>query len=190
MHWVAYVFGGFLVLTGLRVARKREHGSALGESKVLLLLQRRLPVTPDFDGARFWTRVDGRRMATPLAAALLAIAVFDVLFAVDSIPAVLAITTEPFIVFAANAFALLGLRSLFFLVIGSLTRIRYLNAGLGAILVLVGTKMLIADWWKVPIWVSLPAIVGILAVTVLLSLRATPPARRPAPRPLAPEGGR
>jgi tellurite resistance protein TerC len=103
---------------------------------------------------------------------------------------VLAITTEPFIVFAANAFALLGLRSLFFLVIGSLTRIRYLNAGLGAILVLVGTKMLIADWWKMPIWVSLPAIIGILAVTVLVSLRVGPPTRRPAPRPLAPEGGR
>jgi len=158
----------------------------LDRNPVLRLLRRFVPVANEFEGTRLLTRIGGRRAATPLAVAFLLVAVFDLVFAVDSIPAILAITTEPFIVFAANAFALLGLRSLFFLVTGSMARIRFLNAGLGAILVLVGTKMLIADWWKMPVWLSLPAILSILALTVLASVLAG--GRRGGPLTPAREG--
>jgi tellurite resistance protein TerC len=171
--WVAYVFGAFLVATGVKVARHTDRKIDPARNPVLRLLRRLMPVTTEFEGTRMLTRVGGRRAATPLAAAFLLVAVFDLVFAVDSIPAILAITTEPFVVFAANAFALLGLRSLFFLVTGSMARVRYLNAGLGAILVFVGAKMLVADWWKVPVWISLPVILSILGVTVLASALAT-----------------
>lgn len=167
--WVAYLFGAFLVVTGIKVARHADRKIELERNPVLRLLRRFVPVTNEFEGTRLLTRVGGHRAATPLAVAFLLVAVFDLVFAVDSIPAILAITTEPFVVFAANAFALLGLRSLFFLVTGSMARVRFLNAGLGAILVLVGTKMLIADWWKMPVWLSLPAILSILALTVVAS---------------------
>ena len=167
--WVAYLFGAFLVLTGLKVMRHTERTIQPERNPVLRLLRRFFPLTAEYHGTRFFVRRNARRYATPLAAAFLLVAVFDLVFAVDSIPAILAITTEPFVVFAANAFALLGLRSLFFLVTGAMGRLRFLNAGLGTILVFVGAKMLIADWWKVPVWVSLPVIVGILALTVLAS---------------------
>ena len=170
--WIAYVFGAFLVATGIKVARHAERKIDPERNPVLRLLRRAMPVTTEFEGARLLTRVGGRRAATPLAAAFVLVAVFDLVFAVDSIPAILAITTEPFVVFAANAFALLGLRSLFFLVTGSMAHIRYLNAGLGTILVFVGAKMLVADWWKVPVWISLPVIVGILGLTALASVLA------------------
>lgn len=170
--WVAYLFGVFLVATGIKVARHAERKIELDRNPVLRLLRRFVPVASEFESTRLLTRVGGRRAATPLAVAFLLVAVFDLVFAVDSIPAILAITTEPFIVFAANAFALLGLRSLFFLVTGSMAHVRFLNAGLGAILVLVGTKMLIADWWKMPVWLALSAIVSILALTVLASVLA------------------
>jgi tellurite resistance protein TerC len=168
--WIAYVFGAFLVVTGIKVARHAERKIDPERNPVLRLMRRLVPVTNDFEGTRLLTRVRGRRAATPLAAAFVLVAVFDLVFAIDSIPAILAITTEPFVVFAANAFALLGLRSLFFLVTGSMARIRYLNAGLGTILVFVGVKMLVADWWKVPVWISLPVIVGTLGLTALASV--------------------
>jgi tellurite resistance protein TerC len=170
--WVAYLFGALLVATGIKVIRHAERKVEPERNPVLRLLRRAMPVTNEFEGTRLFTRVGGRRAATPLAAAFLLVAVFDLVFAVDSIPAILAITTEPFVVFAANAFALLGLRSLFFLVTGTMARIRFLNAGLGAILVFVGVKMLIADWWKMPVWISLPVILGILGVTALASALA------------------
>jgi tellurite resistance protein TerC len=170
--WVAYVFGLFLVATGIKVARHADRKIEPERNPVLRLLRRVMPVTSAFEGPRLLTRVDGRRAATPLAAAFLLVAVFDLVFAVDSIPAILAITTEPFVVFAANAFALLGLRSLFFLVTGSMARVRFLNVGLGAVLVLVGTKLFVSEWWKVPVWVSLPAILGILGLTALASALA------------------
>ena len=170
--WVAYLFGAFLVVTGLKVARHTDRKIDPERNPVLRLLRRAMPVTTEFEGARFLTRVGASRAATPLAAAFVLVAAFDLVFAVDSIPAILAITTEPFVVFAANAFALLGLRSLFFLVTGSMARVRYLNAGLGAILVFVGAKMLVADWWKVPVWISLPVIIAILGLTVVVSALA------------------
>ena len=164
--WVAYLFGAFLVATGIRVARHATIEIHPERNPALRLLRRLVPVTTDFRGTRMLVRDGGRRVATPLLAAFVVVAAFDLVFAVDSIPAILAITTEPFVVFAANAFALLGLRSLYFLVSGALGRLPSLNVGLGLVLAFVGVKMLVADGWKVPIWVSLPVILGLLGGTV------------------------
>ena len=182
--WTAYVFGAFLVATGIRVARHATIEIHPERNPVVRLVRRAVPVTDDYRGARLLVREHGRRVATPLLVALLVVATFDVVFAVDSIPAILAITTEPFIVFAANAFALLGLRSLFFLVGGAMSRLPSLNVGLGLVLAFVGTKMLVADWWKVPIWVSLPIIVALIAAPVLAgrARRPDPGVVPPAPR--------
>jgi tellurite resistance protein TerC len=180
--WVAYLFGLFLVVTGIKVARHTSIEIHPERNPALRLLRRLVPVTQDYRGTRLLVRENGRRAATPLFAAFVLVASFDLVFAVDSIPAILAITTEPFIVFAANAFALLGLRSLFFLVSGAMQRLPSLNVGLGLVLAFVGVKMLVAEWWKVPIWVSLPVILGLLGGTALVSfLRGR---RRPRP-PLA-----
>ena len=188
--WVAYVFGAFLVVTGVRVARHTALEIHPERNAALRLVRRFVPLTADYRGTRLLVREGGRRAATPLLAAFLVVATFDVVFAVDSIPAILAITTEPFVVFAANAFALLGLRSLFFLVGGAMQRLPSLNVGLGLVLAFVGVKMFVAEWWKVPIWVSLPAIVGLLAAPVAaatfrrrwrrMSLRAGTPEGRAA----------
>ena len=188
--WVAYVFGAFLVVTGVRVARHTALEIHPERNAALRLVRRFVPLTADYRGTRLLVREGGRRAATPLLAAFLVVATFDVVFAVDSIPAILAITTEPFVVFAANAFALLGLRSLFFLVGGAMQRLPSLNVGLGLVLAFVGVKMFVAEWWKVPIWVSLPAIVGLLAAPVAaatfrrrwrrMSLRAGAPEGRAA----------
>jgi tellurite resistance protein TerC len=186
--WVAYLFGLFLVATGIKVARHTALEIRPERNPVLRLLRRLLPVTTEYRGTRLLVREGGRRAATPLLAAFLLVASFDLVFAVDSIPAILAITTEPFIVFAANAFALLGLRSLFFLVSGAMQRLPSLNVGLGLVLAFVGAKMLVADWWKVPIWVSLPVIVGLLGGSALLSLLRARRGRRRAV--MATEGSR
>jgi tellurite resistance protein TerC len=161
--WVAYVFGGFLVLTGIRVARHSVAEIHPERNPVLRLLRRLTRVTEEFHGARLVVRGAGGRAVTPLFAAFVVMATFDVVFAIDSVPAILAITTDVFVVFAANAFALLGLRSLFFLVGGAMARLPSLNVGLGLVLAFVGVKMIVADWWKVPVWISLPAILALLA---------------------------
>jgi tellurite resistance protein TerC len=180
--WVAYLFGLFLVVTGIKVARHTSIEIHPERNPALRLLRRIMPVTEDYRGTRLVVRENGRRAATPLFAAFVLVASFDLVFAVDSIPAILAITTEPFIVFAANAFALLGLRSLFFLVSGAMQRLPSLNVGLGLVLAFVGVKMLVAEWWKIPIWVSLPVILGLLGGSALFSyLRARRQPRPPAP---------
>ena len=167
--WIAYLFGVFLVVTGIRVARHSAIEIHPERNPALRLIRRLLPLTSDYRGTRFLVREGGRRAATPLLAAFVVVAAFDVVFAVDSIPAILAITPEPFVVFTANAFALLGLRSLFFLVGGAMGRLPSLNVGLGLVLAFVGVKMLVADWWKVPIWVSLPVIAALLAAPPLVA---------------------
>lgn len=184
--WIAYLFGLFLVVTGIKVARHTSIEIHPERNPALRLLRRVMPVTADYRGTRLVVRENGRRSATPLFAAFVLVASFDLVFAVDSIPAILAITTDPFIVFAANAFALLGLRSLFFLVSGAMQRLPSLNVGLGLVLAFVGVKMLVAEWWKVPIWVSLPVILGLLGGSALVSyLRG----RRTPQEPLAVERG-
>ena len=173
-HWMIYVFGGFLVVTGIKMARHRDLGIHPEHNPVLRLMRRAVPMTPDYRGQRFFVREEGRRLATPMLAVLVVIETTDIIFAVDSIPAIFAITRDTFLVFTSNAFAILGLRALYFLLAGMMGRFRYLKVGLAAILVFVGAKMLASEFYKVPIWASLSVIVLTLAIAIAASLLAKP----------------
>lgn len=168
--WVLYVFGVFLVITGVRLAFRREQTIHPNKNPLVRLAQRILPVTDSYEGTRFFVRRSGQLAATPLLLVLILIESTDLLFALDSIPAVLAITVDPFIVYTSNVFAILGLRSLYFLLARSVQRFRYLNVGLAAILAFVGVKMLLHDIVHIPISVSLGGIAAILVVTIAASL--------------------
>jgi tellurite resistance protein TerC len=170
--WVLYLFGVVLLFSAYRIMRHDETEIHPEHNPVLRLIRRMIPSSTEYDGQKLLTRRTGRLLATPLLAVLIMIESTDVVFAVDSIPAILAVSREEFIVFASNAFAILGLRALYFCLAGMADRFRYLNYGLGAILAFVGMKMLIADFYHVPTWVSLAVITGTLTVTVVVSLRA------------------
>ncbi len=180
-HYTIYVFGGFLVLTGLRMARHSDVEIHPDRNPALKLLGRILPLVKRYEGDRFVVRESGRVFATPLFAALVLVATFDLVFAVDSIPAIFAVTRETFLVCAANAFSLLGLASLYFVLAELLGRFHYLNVGLGVVLVFVGAKMAAADLYEVPIWASLLVIVGVLGAAVGASLLRPASYRRPIP---------
>jgi tellurite resistance protein TerC len=170
-HPVLYVMGALLIFTGIRLAISNDSGEDFADGRTMRLLRRALPVGKEFQGRRIIAHEDGARVATPLLAALLAVALADVIFAIDSIPAVLAITTDTFLVFAANAFALLGLRALYFLLDGMAQKFEYLHYGLGALLVFVGAKMLVEDIvGHLPVGVSLGVIVAVLSTSVGASL--------------------
>ncbi|MBB3724144.1 TerC family protein [Nonomuraea dietziae] len=176
--WILYVFGAFLVLTGIRMARHRDETIDPGRSLTLRLLRRVMPVTDDYHGQRFLVRRAGRWMATPLLAVLVLVEVTDVIFAVDSIPAIFAVTSEPFLVFTSNAFAILGLRAMYFMLAGLMHRFPYLKLGLALVLVWVGVKMLLLEIYKIPTGVSLAVVAAILSVTVAAGWLST---REPAP---------
>jgi len=169
-HWTMYLFGGILVLTGIKLFHQKNQEVAVDRTLIVRLLKRLFPVTDEHHGARFFTKQDGRWFITPLFLALVTVEVSDLVFAVDSIPAVFAITTDPFIVFTSNIFAILGLRSLYFLLAGMLGRFRFLKVGLAAVLVFVGLKMLISGVIKIPILLSLGVIGVVLVGSVLASL--------------------
>jgi tellurite resistance protein TerC len=185
LHWIIYVFGGFLILTGVRLAMHRDEEPDLTENRVVRLVQRVLPATNEYHGGQLVARVDGRRLVTPLALVMVVIAVTNVIFAVDSIPAVFGVTREPFIVFTSNAFALVGLRSAYFLLAGAVRKLVYLNVGLAAVLVIVGLKMVLEGVIHVSTWVSLAVIVTILAATVIASLRRAAAMELDPDRPVA-----
>lgn len=168
-HWAMYVFGAILVLTGIKMVVQKEHTPHLENNILVRAVRRFYPVTPTLEGQHFFVVRDGRRWVTPLFLALVAVEFSDVIFAIDSIPAIFAVTTDPFIVFTSNIFAILGLRSLYFLLAGMLDRFAYLKYGLSAILVFVGTKMLIVGVYKIPILLSLAVIFGILAIALVVS---------------------
>jgi tellurite resistance protein TerC len=170
--WILYIFGAFLLITAVRVARHQDAEVHPENNPVLRLVRKVVPSSNEYDGQKLFTRRTGRLLATPLFAVLILVETTDVVFAVDSIPAILAVSREPFIVFSSNAFAILGLRSLYFLLAGMAGRFRYLNIGLGAILFFVGVKMLIVEVYHFPTWVSLAVIAVVLTVTIWLSLRA------------------
>ena len=172
-HWVLYLLGILLVVTGIRLARSRGHAVQPEKNPVLRLFRRFVPMTAEYRGASFFVRENGRRIATPLLAVLVAIETTDIMFALDSIPAVFAITTDPLIVFSSNLFAILGLRALYFLLAGLLDRFVYLKLGLAALLVFAGVKILVADLYKIPIALSLTVIVLILGIAIAASLIAT-----------------
>ncbi|HXG04450.1 MAG TPA: TerC family protein [Candidatus Binatia bacterium] len=170
-HWIIYVFGAFLILTGVRLAFQSDEHIEPEKNPVLRLARRFLPVTPAYEDSRFIVRTaTGRRVATPLLLVLLVVESTDVVFAVDSVPAILAITRDPFIVYTSNIFAVLGLRALFFLIAGVLEYFRYLRYGLSAVLVFVGLKMLVADFYKVPPALSLAVISTLLAASIAASV--------------------
>jgi tellurite resistance protein TerC len=170
-HWAMYGFGGFLVIAGVRLFFQKDHGNEHPEkSAALRFFARVMPATHELAGDRFTVVKDGRRYATPLLLALVAIELSDVIFAVDSIPAIFAVTTDRFLVFTSNIFAIMGLRSLFFLLAGVLDKFVYLKPALAFVLAFVGVKMLIVDVYKVPILASLGAILGILAIAIIASM--------------------
>ena len=169
--WILYVFGAFLLFTGLRMLfSKSDDDQDLSKNPAIKLVRRLIPISTEYDGQKFFTVQNGVRMATPLLLALVVIEFTDLLFAVDSIPAIFAITTDPFIVFTASIMAVLGLRSMYFLLAHVVHRFVYLQTGLALILVYIGVKMLLLDVLHIPALVSLAVIISILAVSVVASL--------------------
>lgn len=188
-HWLIYLFGAFLIITGLKLALRSDEGVNPERNPILRLARRLLPVTEDYEAQRFFIRRHGRLMATPLFLVLLVVEASDLVFAVDSVPAILAITTDPFIVWTSNIFAILGLRALFFLVAGVLRYFRYLNIGLAVVLVFIGTKMIASDYYHMPTALSMGAVMGILAATMgasYLAVRREAAAKGPEPIPPVP----
>ena len=172
-HFVLYIFGIFLVITAFRMFFAKHPQSDFGNSFVMRLCRKWIRVTPDFDGENFTAKVDNRWMFTPLVLVLIVIDVMDLVFAVDSIPAVFAITRDPFIVYTSNICAILGLRSLYFLVANLIDRFIYLKTGLAIILGFVGVKMIVVDFFRLPNVLSLVIIVLVLAITITTSMIAT-----------------
>lgn len=167
---VLFVFAGFLLFTGVKVIRHSSDEGGDAENVAVRLVRRFMPMSEQLDGQRFFTRLNGKRVATPLLAALVAVELTDVIFAVDSVPAILAVSREPFLVLTSNVFAIMGLRSLYFLLADAKEKLHYLSHALGYILVFVAIKMAASHWWHMPTGLSLSVIAGILAVAVAASL--------------------
>jgi len=172
-HWLIYLFGGFLIVTGIRMIFSDDSKINLEKNFFVKGIQMIIPITKTYEGEKFFTRKEGSLWATPLFLALVVIEGTDLIFAVDSIPAILAISEEPFIVYTSNVFAILGLRSLYFALAGIEKYFRYLKVGLAAILIFVGTKMAIADLYKIPVEISLITIAGILIISMIASVWKT-----------------
>lgn len=169
-EWVIYVFGGFLVVTGVKMATQKEHALDLKENPAYRALRRVLPITDGDHGKRFFARIDGKLMATPLFVVLVVVEFSDLVFAIDSIPAIFAVTSDPFIVYTSNVFAILGLRFLYFVLAGAVGMFRFLKHGLAVILTFVGLKMLLAGVWHMPPGLSLAVILVVLVLSVAASL--------------------
>ena len=173
-EWLLFVFGGFLVFTGIRLLMQGDQEVHPEHNPVLRLVQKVVPSTHEYDGQKLFTIRNGKRLATPLFAVLVLIEATDVVFAVDSVPAVLAVSREQFIVFASNAFAILGLRALYFLLADLHDRFKYLQIGLAIILVYVGIKMIVSEWYHIPTLLSLGVIAVVLAASIWASLKWAP----------------
>ena len=169
-HWIVYVFGGVLIFTGLKMILQKDERIEPENNPLLRTFQRFMPISKRYRGNAFFVEENSLLHATPLFAALLVVEATDIVFAVDSIPTILAITTDRFIVYTSNMFAILGLRSFFFLLSGVLGLFRFLKIGISVILCFVGSKMLLADVWDIPIGASLGVVVGLLSLSVLASL--------------------
>jgi len=184
-HWILYVFGAFLVFTGVKMWIATGQEPDLEANPVLRWIRGHMKIAPDYDGEKLFTVRDGVRMATPLFVVILLIGIVDVVFAVDSIPAIFAITMDPFIVLTSNVFAILGLRAMYFLLAGMHERFHLLSYGLAIVLVFIGTKMLLLDVYKIPVAWSLGLTVAVLAATMILSLRIPPKGKPRAAYPFA-----
>jgi tellurite resistance protein TerC len=170
-HWIIYLFGGFLIFTGIRMALHRNEEMHPEKNPLVKLLRRIMPVTESYEGDKFFIRRAGKLMATPLFLVLLLVESTDLIFAVDSIPAIFAVTNDTFIIYTSNVFAILGLRSLYFLLAGVVDKFYYLKLGLSVVLVFVGAKMMLVDIYKIPVGLSLGVIFIILAISIAASLR-------------------
>ncbi|HDS05785.1 MAG TPA: TerC family protein [Deltaproteobacteria bacterium] len=179
-HWIIYIFGVFLIFTAARMALGKGHEIHPGKNILVRLLRKIMPVTRNYQEGHFFVVKRGVRFATPLLAVILALETTDIIFAVDSIPAVLAITKDQFIIYTSNVFAILGLRSMFFAISGIMRIFHYLQYGLVAVLSFVGVKMLISDFYKIPINISLGLIAGFLAISIIASLIWPKPMEEPA----------
>jgi tellurite resistance protein TerC len=171
-HWVIYIFGIIVILSGIKLLTRKEEEIDPERNPLLRIARRFLPLTPNYHGQKFFVRLDGKFMATPLTLVLLVVESTDIVFAVDSIPAIFAITRDPFIVFTSNVCAILGLRALYFLLEGMMRLFRYLDEGLAVILVFIGIKMLVSEFYKIPTGVALGVVAAVLAITITLSLLA------------------
>ena len=169
-HWIIFVLGAFLVYTGIKMALQKEISVNPEKNPVVNLAKKFIPISDDYDGDKFVTTVNGKKTFTPLLVVLLVVEVTDLMFAVDSIPAIFAITTDAFIVYTSNVFAILGLRALYFALSGVLNMFHYLKYGLGMVLSFVGTKMLISEFYIIPIPVALGAVAAILAISIVASI--------------------
>ena len=169
--WLLLVFGVFLVYTGAKIIRHRDDEAEDESTRGLGVLRKIMPVTDDLDGQRFFTRLNGKRAATPLLAALVVVEVSDIIFAVDSVPAILAVSNESYLVFASNAFAILGLRAMYFLLANAKERFHYLSHALGGILIFVGIKMTVSHWFHMSTYLSLGIIVAMLVAAIVFSQR-------------------
>lgn len=169
-HWILYVFGVFLIWTGFQLMRGGDEEQDPSRNIVLKFCRRFLPLTDSYEGKSFFVRREGRVLATPLFVVLLVVETTDILFATDSIPAILAITRDPFIVYTSNVFAILGLRSMYFALAGMMKLFHYLNYGLSVVLMFIGAKMLLPERYHVPIWAALAVVAGVLALSVLASI--------------------
>ncbi len=169
-HWVIYIFGAFLILTGIKMALQKDKKIHPERNPVLRLFRRFMPVTDRYENGRFFVKRAGRYLATPLFIVLLVVETTDVIFAVDSIPAILAITLDPFIVYTSNVFAILGLRALYFALAGLMQLFHHLHYGLSVILVFVGVKMLISNIYEIPVSIALGLVVSILLISVIASV--------------------
>ncbi len=183
-HWIMYVFGAFLIFTGLKLLRQGDEHVEPARNPVLRLFRRFFAVTPDYHQQNFFVKLNGHWLATPLTPVFIVIGTTDIMFAVDSIPAIFAITRDPFIVYTSNVFAVLGLRGLFFLLSGIMGLFRFFKYGLSVVLMFVGVKMLVADYYHITSGVSLAAVVSILGASILISI-IFPERPEPAPAPLA-----
>lgn len=178
-HWVIYVFGAFLILTGVRMAIRKEKKIHPERNPLLKLFRRFMPVTEEYEGEKFFLKRGGRYFATPLFIVLLIVETTDIIFAADSIPAILAITLDPFIVYTSNVFAILGLRALYFALAGMMRLFHHLHYGLSAVLIFVGTKMILADIYKIRVSIALSLIAVILLISIIASMIHPPKEKKP-----------
>ena len=172
-HWVLYVFGAFLLITGIKMFVFADQEPNLAKNPLLTWLKKYMRITDSYHGDKFWVTKNGVRWFTPMFLVLILVEFSDVIFAMDSIPAIFAITSDPFIVFTSNIFAILGLRALYFLLADMADRFHLLKYGLAVVLMFVGTKMLIVEWFKIPVAVSLAVVIAVLGISILLSLKST-----------------
>ena len=172
-HWILYIFGAFLLFSGIKMFKSGEDSGDIENNFIIKFLRRNFKITDNYHGEKFFVKIDGKTWITPLFVVLIFIEVTDLIFAVDSIPAIFAVTTDPFIVYTSNIFAILGLRALYFILVDMADRFELLKYGLAIILMFIGVKLLIMEFFKIPILLSLGFVIGVLAISIIASIKKT-----------------